>query len=103
MGDEENNELYGPDDDFLRAWYKDEKGRNCRVGLTFDETREYEGLLEEFVKSHTAHAGQRKRLPDEDRRRHTELQRLHDIALQERRDDPDDYAKREQEFFDRKK
>lgn len=33
---------YSPENDFFRAWTQDEEGRDVRVGLTFDETLEYE-------------------------------------------------------------
>jgi hypothetical protein len=35
---------YSPENDFLRAWVKDEAGRDVRVGLSFNETQDYERL-----------------------------------------------------------
>lgn len=35
---------YFPENDFFRAWTKDSEGRDCRVGLTFEETQEYNAL-----------------------------------------------------------
>jgi hypothetical protein len=35
---------YSPEHDFFGIWTKDEQDRNCLVGLTFDETAEYQEL-----------------------------------------------------------
>jgi hypothetical protein len=35
---------YSPENDFFGIWTKDEEGRNCLIGLTFDETAEFQRL-----------------------------------------------------------
>ncbi len=65
---------YSPENDFFHAWTKDEQGRNCRVGLTFDETRELEALNEASLDGETFTAKHRRR----------ELATRHERARQKR-------------------
>lgn len=71
--------LYSPENDFFRAWSKDEQGRNIRVGLNFEETEMYE----EYARTGLVH----QRRPNEDREKHHELWRRHEAARLERLSD----------------
>lgn len=59
---------FSPENDFFKAWAKDEQDRNIRVGLSHDETLEYERLSVGELQSHL------------DRDRYLELSDKHEAA-----------------------
>lgn len=58
---------YSPENDFFLAWMKDETGRDCRVGLTHEETVEFEALVSSKTHEMSDAASERE---DELRTRH---------------------------------
>lgn len=94
--DHEDN-IYGPNNDFFRMWRKDEFGRNCLVGLTFEETKEYSHFVDTWLANRMAG----KRRTEKESRRYFELQERHERARLERLADPKDQAIRLAEFLSR--
>jgi hypothetical protein len=99
---DEKGDLYSPDNDFFRAWYKDELGRDCRVGLSFDETQEHEHLVEVWLQNRTQPPRLHQKEAVKDNRRYRELHDRHERARHERLADPSDTAIRTAEFLNRK-
>lgn len=94
---------YGPDNDFFRKWTKDDLGRNCLVGLSYEESEEYERLSLDWV-ADRSFPNWRKRTHQEDMAdgtRMNELWRRHESARYARLSDPVDEANRLAEFMSR--
>jgi hypothetical protein len=66
---------YSPENDFFRMWDKDSEGRNVRVGLTHDETDEFEAILARKMADQEQQG---------DGRRYLELSEKHERARFER-------------------
>lgn len=77
---------YSPENDFFRAWTKDAEGRNCRVGLTFEETQDLEALINQSVDDDEPRASRDRRR--ELKERHEEA-RLHRLAEKNIPNNPD--------------
>lgn len=93
-------DLYGPDNDFFRAWKKDDQGRDCLVGLDYEESQEFERLRLDWLADRTVPSWrsisweQR----DIDGERLSELMVRHERARHARLLDPADIAIRLAEF-----
>lgn len=76
---------YSPEGNAFGHWLKDEQGRNIRVGLTFEETEEFNRLEELDWADRTQRGDVRKMLiTDEQSNRLSELMRRHESARLQR-------------------
>lgn len=94
---------YGPENDYFRAWTKDSDSRDCRVGLTFEETKEYDQLARDWVIERLTPMRSVKSRAEAERAvdRHIELDDKHQIARHARLADPADREARLTEFMER--
>lgn len=96
---------YGPDNDFFRKWYKDDQGRDCLVGLNYEESKDFGQLQLDWLADRTVPRWRQRDQDDRQRdaERMDDYQSRHELARQQRLADPKDREVRFAEFLARER